>query len=111
MQEEKCERLYLNCKSDFDVEEWYYGLPEADKATWTALAAAFHLHWPQRAKVQKTPEQKKEELFAQTLNEEKMLDKEEISGSEVYMYVAWVDCVDKLSTVLGDTEGFLVSVM
>jgi hypothetical protein len=34
--------------------------------------------------VQKTPKQKKAELFAQRLNEEKMLDKEEISGAEVY---------------------------
>ena len=110
-QEEKCERLYLNCKSDFDAEEWYDDLPEADKATWTALAAAFRLRWPRRAKVQKTPEQKKEELFAQTLDEEKMLDKEEIGGSEVYTYVAWADRVDKLSTALGDTQGFLVSVM
>jgi hypothetical protein len=110
-EEEKCERLYLNCKSDFDAEEWYDALPRNDKATWAALTAAFRLRWPRRAKVQKTPEQKKAELFAQTLDEEKMLDKEEIGGAEVYKYVAWADRVDKLSTALGDTQGFLVSVM
>jgi len=110
-QEEKCERLYLNCKSDFDAEEWYDNLPQNDKATWTVLTVAFRICWPQRAKVQKTPEQKKAELFAQTLDEGKMLDKEEIGRAEVYAYIAWADCVDKLSTALGDTQGFLVSVM
>jgi len=110
-QEEKCERLYLNCKSDFNAEEWYDNLPQNDKATWTVLTVAFRICWPQRAKVQKTPEQKKAELFAQTLDEGKMLDKEEIGRAEVYAYIAWADCVDKLSTALGDTQGFLVSVM
>ena len=45
-EEEKCERLYLHCKSDFDVEEWYDNLPLATKASWTALGTAFHLRWP-----------------------------------------------------------------
>jgi hypothetical protein len=110
-QEEKCERLYLHCKSDFDAEEWYDNLPQNDKATWTALTTAFRIRWPQQAKVQKTPKQKKAELFAQTLDEEKMLDKEEIGGAKVYAYIAWADRVDKLSIALGDTQGFLVSVM
>jgi hypothetical protein len=110
-EEEKCERLYLRCKSDFDAEEWYDTLAAADKASWTALVAAFRLRWPRRAKTQKTPEQKKAELFAEVLHEEKMLEKEEIGGSEVYKYIAWADRVDQLATALGDTQGFLVSVM
>jgi hypothetical protein len=110
-EEEKCERLYLHCKSDFDAEEWYDNLPQADKTSWAALGTAFRLRWPRRAKVQKTPEQKKAELFAQTLDDGTMLDKEEIGGTKVYHYIAWADRVDRLSTALGDTQGFLVSVM
>jgi hypothetical protein len=108
---EKCERLYLYCKSDFDAEEWYIDLPANNKATWAALDAAFRTRWPRRTKVQKTPEQKKAELFAQVLNENKMLEKEEIGGSQVYGYIAWAERVERLSTALGDTQGFLVSVM
>jgi hypothetical protein len=110
-EEEKCNRLYLNCKSDFDAEEWYINLLQVDKATWAALKAAFHIHWPRRLKVQKTPEQKKAELFAQILDESRMLEKEEIGGSQVYGYIAWADQVERLSTTVGDTQGFLVSVM
>jgi hypothetical protein len=108
---EKCERLYLYCKSDFDAEEWFIDLPPNSKLTWTALEAAFCIRWPRRTKVQKTPEQKKAELFAQVLNENKTLEKEEIGGSQVYGYIAWADRVERLSTALGDTQGFLVSVM
>ena len=90
-QEEKCEHLYLHCKSDFDAEEWYDNLPPADKTSWAALSTAFCLRWPRRAKVQKTPEQKKAELFAQRLDEKTMPDKEEIGGTKVYKYIAWAD--------------------
>jgi hypothetical protein len=90
-EEEKCERLYLHCKSDFDVEEWYDNLPPADKLSWAALSTAFRLCWPRRAKVQKTPEQKKAKLFTQKLDERTMLDKEEIGGTKVYRYIAWAD--------------------
>jgi hypothetical protein len=31
------------------------------------------------------------ELFAQVLNENKMLEKEEIGGSQVYGYIAWAE--------------------
>ena len=110
-EEEKCNRLYLNCKSDFDAEEWYIDLPQVDKATWAALEVAFRVRWPRRLKVQKTPEQKKAELFAQILDESRMLEKEEIGGSQVYGYIAWADRVERLSTAVGDTQGFLVSVM
>ena len=110
-EEEKCERLYNHCKSDFDAEEWYMDLPPADKLTWAALEAAFRIRWPRWTKVQKTPEQKKAELFAQVLDENRMLEKEEIGGSQVYGYIVWVDRVEQLSTALGDTQGFLVSVM
>jgi hypothetical protein len=110
-EEEKCERLYNHCKSDFDAEEWYMDLPLADKLTWAALEAAFRIRWPRWTKVQKTPEQKKAELFAQVLDENRMLEKEEIGGSQVYGYIVWVDRVEQLSTALGDTQGFLVSVM
>ena len=108
---EKCERLYLHCKSDFDAEEWYIDLPAPDKLAWATLEAAFRIRWPRRTKVQKTPEQKKAELFAQVLDEDRMLEKEEIEGSRVYGYIAWADRVERLSSVLGDTQGFLVSVM
>jgi len=110
-EEEKCERLYNHCKSDFDAEEWYIDLPAAEKLTWAALDTAFRLRWPRRTKVQKTPEQKKAELFAQVLDENRMLEKEEIGGSQVYGYLAWAERVERLSTALGDTQGFLVSVM
>jgi hypothetical protein len=40
-----------------------------------------------------------------------MLEKEEIGGSEIYTYIAWADRVDRLSMELGDTQGFLVSIM
>ena len=110
-EEEKCERLYNHCKSDFDAEEWYTDLPLTDKQTWAALDAAFRIRWPRRTKAQKTPEQKKAELFAQVLDENRMLEKEEIGGSQVYGYLAWAERVEQLSTALGDTQGFLVSVM
>jgi len=88
---EKCEHLYLHCKSDFDAEEWYIDLLPAIKATWVALDSAFRIRWPRWTKVQKTPEQKKAELFAQVLDERNMLEKAEIGGSQVYGYIAWAD--------------------
>ena len=111
MDKDKCERFYLNCKSDFDVEEWYHALPAVTKIMWSALATAFHIHWPKRVKIQKTPEQKKDELFAQRLDEERMLEKEIIGEAPVYAYITWEDHVNTLSTALGDTQGFLISVI
>ena len=108
---DKCERFYLNCKSDFDAEEWYDALPAVTKTTWSALATAFRIRWPKRVKIQKTPEQKKAELFAQRLDEERMLEKEIIGGAPVYAYIAWAECVNMLSIALGDTQGFLISVI
>jgi len=110
-EEAKCERLYLHCKSDFNAEEWYDALALVDKSTWAALAAAFRIRWPRRAKVQKTPEQKKAELFAQILEDGSMLEQEVVGGAPVYVYIAWADHVDRLSNALGDTQGFLLSIM
>jgi len=108
---EKCDRFSRNCKADSDAEEWYDALPAPTRQNWTLLLAAFKIRWPKRPKVQKTQEQKKAELFAQMLEEERMLEQEESGGTQVYVYIAWADRVERLSTALGDTQGFLVSIM
>jgi hypothetical protein len=48
---DKCKQFYLNCKSDFNVEEWYNTLPTVTKTTWPALMTAFCIHWPKRVKI------------------------------------------------------------
>lgn len=110
-EEQKCERLFLHCKSDSDAEEWYEGLSAPTNTDWGKLITAFRTRWPKRARVKKTPEQKKAELFADKLEEDRLMEKEERGGVPVYAYIAWADRVEQMASSLGDTQGFLVSVV
>lgn len=109
--EQKCERFFLHCKSDSDAEEWYEGLNQGVIMDWSKLVKEFRVHWPKATRVKKTAEQKKAELFADTLEEGRLLEKEDRGGVPVYAYIAWADRIEKMANSLGDTQGFLVSVI
>jgi len=45
---EKCERLYLRCRSGFDAEDWYENLEQNSPAvvtSWSTLVLHFRVKW------------------------------------------------------------------
>lgn len=112
--EEKCKKLWLHCHAGFEAEDWYDKLEITDPTNttdWPKLHAAFLVKWPKVAMIQKTADQKKAELFAETLEGDEMLEKEVRGSVPVYKYIAWADRVAQLASSLGDTQGLLVSVV
>jgi hypothetical protein len=73
------------------ADEWFGGLSDNDKKTWTDIEAAFRKRWLKKEPIKKTDEEYEDEIIGRKLTTEDLGKKVMIEGMEVYSHIAWVD--------------------